>query len=58
VASTGSGVARRDQRRADVVILPPETWVAVRDRVAELLDAAEVDGVAGAIDWPDRRWLK
>jgi hypothetical protein len=35
-----------DQRRADVVILPPETWVAVRDRVAELLDAAEVDGVA------------
>jgi hypothetical protein len=41
-----------------VVILPPETWVAVRDRVAELLDAAEVDDVAGAIDWPDRRWLK
>jgi hypothetical protein len=51
-------IAQEDQHGDDAVILPPETWEAVRDRVAELLDAAEADGVTGAILWLDRRGLR
>jgi hypothetical protein len=48
-------IVKDDQHGDDVAILPAETREAVRDRVAELLDAAEVDGVADATAWLVRR---
>ena len=56
--ATDEEIVEEDQHGDDALILPSETWEAVRDRVADLLDAAEVDGVAGAIDWLDRRGLR
>jgi hypothetical protein len=56
--ATDEEIVEADQHGDDALILPSETWEAVRDRVADLLDAAEVDGVAGAIDWLDRRGLR
>jgi hypothetical protein len=55
--ATDQEIVDQDQHGDDVLILPPETWLAVRERVAELLDAAEVDGAVGAIRWLDTRGL-
>jgi hypothetical protein len=49
--ATDEEIVEEDQHEEDALILPAETWEAVRDRVAELLDAAEVDGVDGATRW-------
>ena len=56
--ATDEEIVEEDQHGNDALILPPETWDAVRDRVSELLDAAEVGGVAGAMRWLDRQGLR
>jgi hypothetical protein len=33
----------------DVIALPADTWRAIRDRAEQLLTAAEIDGITGAI---------
>jgi hypothetical protein len=44
-------------RHLDLIALPAETWHAIRDRAEQLLTAAEVDGLTGAIMWLTARRL-
>ncbi len=58
---TDQEIAAEDKGGTDMLTIPAEAWPAVRDRVAELLDAAEADGVAGAIHWLNVRgvsWMR
>jgi hypothetical protein len=50
-------IADRDMGGEDVIALPAETWQAIRDRAEQLLVAAEVDGLHGAVLWLTARRL-
>jgi hypothetical protein len=51
-------IAAEDVGSDDLIKLPAETWEVVRDQAEQLLTAAEVDGLAGAAEWLDRRGLR
>lgn len=50
-------IASADLGGEDLIALPAETWHAVRDHAEQLLTAAEVDGLPGAIAWLTARRL-
>jgi hypothetical protein len=54
---TDDKIADRDMGGDDLIALPAETWRAIRDRAEELLTAAEVDGLQGAVAWLSARRL-
>jgi hypothetical protein len=54
---TGEEIAEDELGDDDELILPPETWRAVRGDQVQLLLAAEDGGVGGAIAWLEARGL-
>ncbi|GAA1839741.1 hypothetical protein GCM10009836_18660 [Pseudonocardia ailaonensis] len=51
-------IVETDMGGEDQLALPAETWEAIRDDVADLLDAAEIGGVEAAEKWLQSRGLK
>jgi hypothetical protein len=54
---TDEEIADRDLGTDDLILIPAETWRYVRDRAEELLTAAELDGLNGAVLWLNARRL-
>lgn len=50
-------IASEDLGGDDLIALPAETWRTVRNQAEQLLSAAEVDGLSGAIVWLTARGL-
>lgn len=54
---TDEEIAEQELGDEDALVLPPETWIVVRDVQVELLLAAEDGGLRGAIAWLEARGL-
>lgn len=50
-------IVSEDMHGDDQIALPAETWAAMRDEVADLLDAVELGGLAAAESWLRSRGL-
>jgi hypothetical protein len=57
VEHTDEEIAAQDMYGEDQLVIPAESWPAVRAELADLLDTAEDGGVAAARLWLDRRQL-
>lgn len=63
-AEVGIGVVTDEEIAAEeidgdtIAILPPQTWKAIRDDVADLLEVTETWGVGGAYAWLAHRGLR
>ncbi|MCX6463786.1 MAG: protein rep [Pseudonocardiales bacterium] len=54
---TDEEIAEQDHGGTDVLAVDPESWPALRPRLAELLDVAERDGPAAAGAWLSERGI-
>jgi hypothetical protein len=51
-------IAQQDMHGDDQLIIPADSWPAVRAELADLLDTAERDGPAAARRWLQARGLR